>query len=82
MKEALRIAGYAGTVLLLFGILSFALSGGFDLWTAVLAGLLAQQLSNDPGGDRWSVLLDRAVDMLIAELVRSPPTKATARRST
>ena len=54
---------------------------GVDLWTAVLAGLVAQQLSNDPGGDRWSVLVDRAVDMLIAELVPSPRTKATARRS-
>ena len=35
MRDALRIAGYAGTVLLLFGILSFAFSGTFDLWTAV-----------------------------------------------
>lgn len=41
---------------------------GVDLWTAVLSGLVAQQLSNDPGGDRWSVLVDRAVDMLLAEL--------------
>lgn len=35
MKDGLRIAGYAGTVLLLFGLLSFAFSGAFDLWTAV-----------------------------------------------
>ena len=35
MKDALRITGYAGTVLLLFGLLSFAFSGRFDLWTAV-----------------------------------------------
>ena len=35
MKDALRIAGYAGTVLLLFGLLAFAFSGRFDLWTAV-----------------------------------------------
>jgi len=35
VKEALRVAGYAGTVLLLFGLLSFAFSGNFDLWTAV-----------------------------------------------
>jgi ABC-type uncharacterized transport system involved in gliding motility auxiliary subunit len=35
MRDALRIAGYAGTVILLFGILSFAFSGTFDLWTAV-----------------------------------------------
>jgi AcrR family transcriptional regulator len=59
---------------------------GVDLWTAMLAGLVAQQLSNDPGGDRWSVLVDRAVDMLLTELVPSPrkPSprkKATTRRS-
>jgi ABC-type uncharacterized transport system involved in gliding motility auxiliary subunit len=35
MKDALRVTGYAGTVLLLFGLLSFAFSGRFDLWTAV-----------------------------------------------
>lgn len=51
MKEALRLAGYAGTVLLLFGILSFAMSGRFDLWTGVhIAGggvlLLASLAAN------------------------------------
>ncbi len=35
MKDALKVAGFAGTVLLLFGVLSFAFSGQFDLWTAV-----------------------------------------------
>lgn len=34
-----------------------------DLWTALLTGLTAQQLSNDPGGDRWFRLLDDAVDL-------------------
>ncbi len=34
-----------------------------DLWTAVLTGLVDQQLSNDPGGDRWARLLDEAVDL-------------------
>ena len=38
-----------------------------DLWTAVLTGLTDQQISNDPGGTRWTQLVDRAVDMLIAE---------------
>src|SRR5690349_23481702 len=27
-----------------------------DLWTAVLTGLATQQVSNDPGGDRWASL--------------------------
>jgi AcrR family transcriptional regulator len=39
-----------------------------DLWTAVLAGLTAQQLANDPDGDRWSQLLDEAVDLLCDHL--------------
>ena len=34
-----------------------------DLWTALLTGLTDQQISNDPGGDRWSRLVDRAVAM-------------------
>jgi AcrR family transcriptional regulator len=37
-----------------------------DLATAVLTGLTSQQLTNDPGGDRWGRLLDRAVSMLLA----------------
>ena len=36
-----------------------------DLWTAVLSGLATQQVSNDPGGDRWVNLVDRAVDLLL-----------------
>lgn len=35
-----------------------------DLFTAVLTGLVDQQLSNDPGGDRWGRLVDEAVDLL------------------
>lgn len=35
-----------------------------DLFTAVTTGLTDQQISNDPGGDRWSRLLDDAVEML------------------
>lgn len=34
-----------------------------DLWTAMVTGLTDQQISNDPGCDRWSRLVDRAVDM-------------------
>jgi AcrR family transcriptional regulator len=36
-----------------------------DLWTAVLTGLASQQVSNDPGGDRWLRLVDAAVDRLL-----------------
>jgi hypothetical protein len=41
-----------------------------DLWTAVATGLVSQQLANDPGGDRWVRLIDRAVAMLLAGTVR------------
>ena len=34
-----------------------------DLFTAIVTGLIDQQVSNDPGGDRWYRLLDEALDM-------------------
>ena len=34
-----------------------------DLLTAIGAGLSAQQVSNDPGGDRWVRLVDEAIEM-------------------
>ena len=43
-----------------------------DLWTALLTGLATQQVSNDPGGDRWRRLVDPAVDMFLA--VHLPPS--------
>jgi AcrR family transcriptional regulator len=43
-----------------------------DLWTALITGLVDQQVSNDPGGDRWSRLVDEAVSMLLAH-TQSPP---------
>jgi len=49
-----------------------------DLWTAVLTGITDQQISNDPGGNRWSRLVDRAVDMLIAEALTNTSTTNTS----
>jgi AcrR family transcriptional regulator len=37
-----------------------------DLWTALLTGLATQQVSNDPGGQRWRRLVGPAVDMFVA----------------
>ena len=39
-----------------------------DLYVALLGGLADSQLANDPGGDRWSRLLDRAIDMYLRDL--------------
>lgn len=36
-----------------------------DLLTAIGTGLIDQQLSNDPGGDRWLRLIDEAADMFV-----------------
>lgn len=36
-----------------------------DLQTAIVTGLTSQQISNDPGGDRWIRLLDDAIDMYL-----------------
>lgn len=36
-----------------------------DLWTALLAGMAAQQSANDPGGRRWLRLVNEAVDMFV-----------------
>jgi AcrR family transcriptional regulator len=41
-----------------------------DLWTAVMTGIASQQISNDPGGSRWSGLVKTALDRLL------PPARA------
>jgi AcrR family transcriptional regulator len=56
-----------------------------DLYTALMTGLTDQQISNDPGGDRWGRLLDEVLDMFL-DHVRSAapppaPTKKKGRRS-
>ena len=40
----------------------------FDLCIAIVGGLVDAQQANDPGGDRWARLLDRAVDMFADHL--------------
>jgi AcrR family transcriptional regulator len=39
-----------------------------DLYVALVGGLVDAQHANDPGGNRWSRLLDRAVDMFADDL--------------
>jgi len=39
-----------------------------DLYVALVGGLVDAQHANDPGGDRWSRLVDRAVDMFVDHL--------------
>lgn len=43
-----------------------------DLCVSLIGGLIDAQLANDPGGNRWGRLVDRAVDMF-ADTVGLPP---------
>jgi AcrR family transcriptional regulator len=42
-----------------------------DMYTGIVTGLVDQQLSNDPGGDRWLRLIDDAMDMFLRYAKRS-----------
>jgi hypothetical protein len=44
----------------------------FDIWTALVAGLAAQQTANDPGGERWIRLIDEVVDMYADHVLGKP----------
>lgn len=53
-----------------------------DLWTAIVGGLTAQQISNDPGGTRWVGLIDDAVDLFVRRVesrTRRGPAGARSR---
>ena len=62
-------AGYAPAVAVIEGLRERLQAIGIihdedvDLYTALVGGLLDAQFANDPGGDRWARLVDRAVDM-------------------
>jgi len=62
---ALAVRAYEATVgrLARHGVTDQA---GLDMWTAVMTGLVSQQVANDPGGTRWRSLVAPAVDMLLA----------------
>ncbi len=52
-----------------------------DLCRALLTGLAGQQIANDPGGTRWTKLVDRAIDGLLATAgrrSRERPRSATS----
>lgn len=40
----------------------------FDLWTALISGLVWQQIANEPGGDRWAGWVDDVVDMFLSHV--------------
>ena len=63
------------TVMRRCGVVSQA---DLDLWTALIAGVIDQQLANDPGGSRWRRQLPRLVDMYCDEVgVTGPRLRRT-----
>jgi AcrR family transcriptional regulator len=42
----------------------------FDLFRAVTTGLVGLQVANEPGGNRWTRLVDDAVEMVVAHCKR------------
>jgi AcrR family transcriptional regulator len=60
---ALRALEGARDVLALNGITD---ARYLDLWTALITGLVSQQVANDPGGGRWTGLIEESVAMFLA----------------
>jgi AcrR family transcriptional regulator len=56
--------------------------GYFDLWTALLSGVVWQQIANEPGGDRWARWVDDVAEMFLAHVDKnSGASKYKKRRS-
>jgi hypothetical protein len=49
------------------------------MWTALVTGLVDQQVSNEPGGDRWVRLIDESVTMFLAHCQSRPRAARRAR---
>jgi AcrR family transcriptional regulator len=51
-----------------------------DLLTALGTGITDQQISNDPGGDRWIRLVDEAIEMYFNHVTNNAATRKRTRR--
>lgn len=70
---ALSVAAYDRMAQLL-GRLGIRERADLDLWTAIGGGLAAQQVANDPRGDRWIRLTREVAQMYLAHLDRKEQT--------
>lgn len=66
---ALEFLGRLRTALSSIGITD---ERAIDVWTAITTGLASQQVSNDPGGDRWLRLVDDVVAMFFIQFPPHP----------
>jgi AcrR family transcriptional regulator len=74
---AVRALGFAQEWLALNGVTE---ARHLDLWTALVIGLVDQQMSNDPGGDRWIGLVEEATSMFLTHCQASRSSRNPARR--
>jgi AcrR family transcriptional regulator len=51
-----------------------------DMWTALVTGLIDQQVSNDPGGARWTRLVDESMAMFVAYCQPAPAGRSRTPR--
>jgi AcrR family transcriptional regulator len=64
--ESYELAGRAlGRAVLVMRDVGVTEQGDIDCMVAMVAGIIEAQLSNDPGGDRWTRHLDRLVDLYV-----------------
>ncbi len=73
---AVSVEGLAATRDRLAGM-GFTDPAVLDLLTAIGTGITDQQISNDPGGDRWIRLVDEAMDMFFNHVTNRNTTKRT-----
>lgn len=74
---AIRVLEHGRTMLASRGVTD---SDDVDIWLSLIGGLIDQQLANDPGGDRFARLLERAIDMW-ADAIGVPKHSPAATRA-
>ena len=75
-QPAIQVLGRLRVLLQDLGVRDEA---GTDLFTALVSGLIDQQIANDPDGERWRRLLPRAVDMYADEMGLPGPRERSPR---
>ena len=69
--ESYALAGKVlGRVVKLMNEAGVTQQGDVDCIIAMVAGLIEAQLSNDPGGDRWTRHLNRLVDLYVDDVTK------------
>jgi AcrR family transcriptional regulator len=49
----------------------------FDMMTALVSGIAAQQIANEPGGDRWVRLIDEMIDLYADHFISTHANRET-----